>query len=87
MVMIMLLRMASWVHELKKHEHEMTAKIMISDAPILVKYHISALSAQKSNYQYRLKFSRYFRCIHNSTSKYKKIVNFKKENRDPENTT
>ena len=30
-----------------------------------VKYRISALSAQKSNYRYRLKFSRYFRCIHN----------------------
>ena len=31
-----------------------------------VNYRISALSAQKSDYRYRLKFSRYFRCIHNS---------------------
>ena len=31
-----------------------------------VKYWILALLAQKPNYRYRLKFSRYFRCIHNS---------------------
>ena len=31
-----------------------------------VRYRLSALSAQKSDNRYRLKFSRYFICIHNS---------------------
>ena len=39
----------------------------VSDAPIIGQISDIGLIGTKSDYQYRLKFSRYFRCIHNST--------------------
>ena len=42
-----------------------TVVVYISDAPIIGQISVIGLIGIKSNYRYRLKFSRYFRCIHN----------------------